>query len=424
MGDLTGKRIDLTYDGLIKTNDEQPIDGTLKTLQDGVGNDLPIEVSTTGVNFTGTVTGIPGGTDTTYDLDVVDTGDAEIRLIGSDATTDTVNLIAGSNVSLDVSQNNIVINSTGGTDTNTTYDLDFVPDGNNATIELNGSDATTDTISIVPGNNIAFDLGTPGEFTINATGGGTNTTYDFGAIGAAGNINFALSGSDATNDIVTMQAGTNITLTDNGSNNFTIDAAGGGGSAVSSLNLLDGDLTLTAGSGISISDDGNTNITIAATGGGGGGVTAIRVPYVEVTGPSQADEVAFAVLIPANTFAIGDTMQLTGVLDYTNPGGWVYNSLWISTNPTGVGGAQIGAFQTPNGADQDAIPIYKVMTVRTLDGFTACPDQDNLIMNTPGPYVNPVNIDWSVDQYLKWTYFIDNAASSLRIQGLALTKLS
>ena len=56
----------------------------------------------------------------------------------------------------------------------------------------------------------------------------TNTTYDYGGVGAAGNINLALSGSDGSNDVVTMQAGTNITLTDNGSNTFTIDAATGG----------------------------------------------------------------------------------------------------------------------------------------------------------------------------------------------------
>ena len=118
MGDLTNKQISQTYDALIQTGTDNPIDGTLRPLQDGLGNELPIEVSTTGVNFTGTVTGIPASTD---------------------------------------------------------------------------------------------------------------TTYDFGAAGAAGNINFALSGSDASNDVVTMQAGTNITLTDNGSNNFTIDAAGGGG---------------------------------------------------------------------------------------------------------------------------------------------------------------------------------------------------
>ena len=177
MGDLTNKQIDQTYDGLIKTSDEQPINGTLKNLQDGVGNDLPMQVSTTGVNFTGTVTGIPASTDTTYDLEAVDAApNATVRLTGSDATTDDVNLIAGTNVSLDVSQNNITINAAGGT--NTTYDLDFVPDGSNATIELNGSDLTTDTISIVPGNNVTFDLGTPGEFTINAAGGAAGLTDD------------------------------------------------------------------------------------------------------------------------------------------------------------------------------------------------------------------------------------------------------
>ena len=187
-------------------------------------------MQTSTVDFTNaTVVGLPTGTDTTYDLEAVDAApNATVRLNGSDATTDECYLIAGTNVSLDVSQNNITINSTGGGGTDTTYDLDLVPDGPNATIELNGSDATTDVISIIPGTNVSFDLLTPGEFTINATGGGggTDTTYDLGAVGAAGNINMALSGSDGSNDIVTMQAGTNITLTDNGSNNFTINAAG------------------------------------------------------------------------------------------------------------------------------------------------------------------------------------------------------
>ena len=68
MATLNGKTIDSTYEGLIKTSDEAAIDGTLKNLQDGLGNDLPMQVSTTGVNFTGdldvtgaTVIGLPAG---------------------------------------------------------------------------------------------------------------------------------------------------------------------------------------------------------------------------------------------------------------------------------------------------------------------------------------------------------------------------
>lgn len=41
-----------TYDALIKVGDNGPIDGTLKTLSDGLGNDLPMQVSTETVNFT------------------------------------------------------------------------------------------------------------------------------------------------------------------------------------------------------------------------------------------------------------------------------------------------------------------------------------------------------------------------------------
>jgi len=53
MASLTGQQIDQTYEGLIKTNDEQPVTATLKGLEDGVGNALPVQVSTGGINFTG-----------------------------------------------------------------------------------------------------------------------------------------------------------------------------------------------------------------------------------------------------------------------------------------------------------------------------------------------------------------------------------
>jgi hypothetical protein len=49
-----------TYPGLIKTGDNTAISGIPKVLSDGNGNDLPMEVSTTGVNFTNNLT--QGGT--------------------------------------------------------------------------------------------------------------------------------------------------------------------------------------------------------------------------------------------------------------------------------------------------------------------------------------------------------------------------
>ena len=44
-----------TYDALIKTGDNAPIDATLKPLSDGVGTNLPMEASTTSINFTGSL---------------------------------------------------------------------------------------------------------------------------------------------------------------------------------------------------------------------------------------------------------------------------------------------------------------------------------------------------------------------------------
>ena len=58
---LTNEQIDQTYPGLIKMNDNVAVTAVLKPLSDGVGNNLPIEISTTGVNFTGTVSGISAG---------------------------------------------------------------------------------------------------------------------------------------------------------------------------------------------------------------------------------------------------------------------------------------------------------------------------------------------------------------------------
>jgi hypothetical protein len=45
-----------TYQSLIKVGDNSQLTATLKTLSDGFGTDLPMEVSTSGVNFTGTLT--------------------------------------------------------------------------------------------------------------------------------------------------------------------------------------------------------------------------------------------------------------------------------------------------------------------------------------------------------------------------------
>ena len=52
----------------------------------------------------------------------------------------------------------------------------------------------------------------------------TNTTYDLVSDQSGSDVVILLNGSDLTQDVVTFIAGTNITLTDDGSNNITIDS--------------------------------------------------------------------------------------------------------------------------------------------------------------------------------------------------------
>ena len=228
MGDLTGKRIDQTFDGLIKTNDEGPINAiSFKGLQDGVGNNLPVQVSTIGVNFTGTVT---GDNNTTYQVDA--TGDGNnivLEFLASDLTQQDITLIPGTDITFGLlNPNEITINATGGGGGGATYTVNVIQNGLNVDLQLLADAVVVDTITLQAGGNV--QLNQQGQAVVFSSTD-TNTTYDFGAVGAAGNINMALTGSNASNDVVTVQAGTNITLTDNGSNTFTIDASGGGGAA-------------------------------------------------------------------------------------------------------------------------------------------------------------------------------------------------
>jgi hypothetical protein len=77
-----------TYPALIKVGDNTSIDGALKTLSDGAGNDLPIQVSSTVTNFTGNV-GI-GTTAPIYPLNVYNSNASVANLILLEQDTSAV----------------------------------------------------------------------------------------------------------------------------------------------------------------------------------------------------------------------------------------------------------------------------------------------------------------------------------------------
>jgi len=230
MGDLTGKRIDQTYDGLIKTNDEQPIDGTLKGLQDGVGNNLPVQVSTSTINFTGAVT---GDNNTTYDINTIQDGaNVVLELQPDTGSSIDVNLIPGSGITLTSAANrDIEIAATGGGG-GATYTMNVAQNGLNVDLELLADGIVVDTVVLQAGGNV--QLTQQGQAVVFQSTD-TNTTYSYGSGQNGSDVDMRLTPSLGTPDTVKLVAGTNITLTDNGSDEITIDAAGGGATLYGSL---------------------------------------------------------------------------------------------------------------------------------------------------------------------------------------------
>ena len=311
--------------------------------------------------------------DTKYDLTASNpaTDEIDLDLTGTDGTTDTVKFIGGTNINLSLSGNEVTID---GTDLNTTYTYDLNVVGQDHILELNGSDGSTDSITLIPGTNVTFNTvgdsitiesenttytlsfadpnitltGSDGStsiidissidhnttnvslslagtvliltdsdgntvsqdlasidtdttnvsLTLNGTtldlldsAGNTvsanlssldnDTTYDLASAQNANDVDVTLSGSDGTTDTVKLVAGTNITLTDNGSNEVTIDASDANtlydisssqatptSDVVVTLNASgtdpDSTITLVAGPNVTLTDNGSNQITIDA----------------------------------------------------------------------------------------------------------------------------------------------------------------
>lgn len=191
MATLTGNTVQSTYESLIKIGDNSSGFGTLKQLSDGLGNLMPIEFSSTVIDFTTATTadftgvnvlGLPAS-DTTYDLSSAQDGsNVDIDLVGSDATTDTVKLVAGTGITLtDNGANQVTVASTatGGVTSleGLTGALDLVGT-QNLTVTDNGSDTITltgydDTPVTTNAANIATNTT---DIATNTSDIATNTT--------------------------------------------------------------------------------------------------------------------------------------------------------------------------------------------------------------------------------------------------------
>lgn len=310
MATLTGNTVQSTYDSLIKIGDNTNGFATLKQLSDGLGNLMPIEFSSTVVDFTTATTadftgvsviGLPA--ETTYDLtSAQSTNDVNLNLVGSDATTDTVKLVAGTGITLtDNGSNEVTIDGTAQGVTTL--------EGLSGALLLNGTQNITVTDN--------------GSNTITLTGyDDTPVTTNAGNIA----VNGALITANTTN-ISNLQTQQTLNTNAIATNSTDIQNLQNGVGNVISVNTLDGGLTLAAGSNISVTDNGTDTITVAAN----------LTGFVDTAGTPVANQVAYFTdsdtITGESTFTynptgnqlvvenaeVTDTLEVINYFQYTDP---------------------------------------------------------------------------------------------------------
>ena len=116
----------------------------------------------------GVITNTSLNTNTTYSVSAEDgtAGKKIIRLTGSDAVTDDVTLVQGSNVTLTRAGDEITIAST---DTNTTYTQGVTATSGGANLNLVGTDSTTDTVKFAGGTGITVAETDASTITVTST---------------------------------------------------------------------------------------------------------------------------------------------------------------------------------------------------------------------------------------------------------------
>jgi len=181
-----------------------------------------------------------------------------------------------------------------------------------------------------------------------------NTTYDLDSIQNASDSDIRLVGSDGTTDIVKLVAGTNITLTDTGSN-ITIDAASGAYSWI--IEDTVGPTSYTVGNTEQVIFTGTGGITVTATDAGGG-----SAPYtITIDGSggtvTEVDAVTFASVSPS-----GLTLGTDPIAGITTTG-----DVTLKWNGS-IGDLLYGADDGAGNAVLTALPIGPSGSVLTSDG--------------------------------------------------------
>lgn len=151
---------------------------------------------------------------------------ADLRLTGSDTSTDNVTFSGGTNVTVVKTDANKITISASANDTNTTYGISAEANATpkSADIRLTGSDSTTDNLTLIGGTNVTVTRNDANTITLSSLD--TSITYGISAESNAApkSVDIRLTGSNNSADNLTLVGGTNVTVTRNDANTITLSS--------------------------------------------------------------------------------------------------------------------------------------------------------------------------------------------------------
>ena len=474
MATLTNQKIKDTYNGLLKTSDNAAIDGTLKNLQDGVGNDLPIQVSNTTIKFTGTVEGLAAGglvagtpADSMKSADTLTTNPAVVTGAKSIAIGEDAQDLATGESNIAIGTGARTVDNPGGGAGESSVAIGVNASAENLGIAIGkdtkaGGTSGSNSRCIAIGeaaeapNNGAIALGydaySRGQNSV-AIGTESNVSgFYTGAVciglqseitGGFQTIAIGQKAATSATNAIAIGGGTNTTNRTEATQNGAV-ALGAGVKA----NIIDTvsvkalevqtDSTPTAG-GIIMSDAGGTDRRLNITASGGlqvdgnavGGATQFELPAFTVPANATSDICYAVVTIPANTFAAGDILELRSLEKRDSLNNTVYESYWFSEQSQTVGTAvqagtayqQAGIQSADNGSTYYQKTLWIDATNTTVFPYGAANETSAGVVQGGDP-VESQPVDWTVTQYFYYQGYSDATVGTVENFGTLLRKIN
>jgi len=149
------------------------------------------------------------------------TGGADFDLVGSDGSIDTIKFAAGTNMTITATDNSTITFTSAGA---IVYTQNASATTGGANLNLVGSDGSTDSIKFASGSGIVVTRTDADTITISNNSPGTTYSQNFSS--TTGGTNLNLVGSDATTDTVKFANGTGIAIAYTDANTATLTNTG------------------------------------------------------------------------------------------------------------------------------------------------------------------------------------------------------